>query len=281
MLVIRWITLTLVSVALAVGASINLTPGSVIALQTGFPSGAIQQYSRTGTAGPTLALPVLGDIPESVTVLDGQIFVGDGSGRVSSIDPATGAATTVFNTPNVALSSLGNYNGTLLALNAFGLPPNFAPSDMVNDYSTAGTLLGTITLQSVPSTVQWNGITSDGSIIYIANYASGRIYRYSASGTTLGFFDTGLGAGLTGVSFDLSNNSIWMSDSNTDQVFDFTTTGVLLSDFATDIQPFGLAVIPQSATVPEPSFGPFIIAGIPLLGLALGLNTYQAGHVRH
>ena len=125
MLAVRCTILTLVSAACAVAASINPTPDSLLVLQAGFPSGAIQQYSRTGTAGPVLALPVLGDIPESITVLKGQIFVGDASGRVSRIAPATGAATTVFNTPNVALTSLGNYRGTLLALNKFGNPPNF------------------------------------------------------------------------------------------------------------------------------------------------------------
>lgn len=260
----RWIVASVAcSLGLAWAEPITLTTGSLLVLQTGFPSGAIQQYGRTGTAGPTLALPVLGDIPESITVLDGQVYVGDGSGRVSLINPTTGAATTVFNTPNVALTSLGNYHGDLLALNEFGFPPNFPPSNTINVYSTTGLLLKSIILQSVPSGVEWNGITSDGSTIYIADFSmSGRIYKYSSTGVALGFIDTGLGSGLSGVSYDASNNSLWLSDLNTDTVYDYTTGGVLLSDFTTDISPASVAVIPESSTVPEPGGGLLALGGL-------------------
>lgn len=275
----RWIIASLASsCALACGASITPTPGSLLVLQTGFPSGEIQQYGRTGAAGPTLPLPVLGDIPESITVLDGQVFVGDGSGRVSRINLSTGAATTVFNTPNVALTSLGNYNGGLLALNQFGPPPNFPPSNTINVYSTNGTLLNSIVLQSVPSTVEWNGITSNGSTIFIADFSgSGLIYEYSSAGAALGSINTGLGAGLWGASYDASNNSIWIGDSNTDRVYDFTTAGALLSDFATEIHPNGVAVIPQAA-IPEPASGLLVISG--LLIPAAWIGRLRPGRMR-
>ena len=261
----RFVGLSVVSFAVASGAPISLTPGSLLVLQAGFPSGLIQQYSRTGTAGPTLDLPVLTDIPVSLTVLNGQLFVGDDSGRASIINPSTGAATPVFSTPAVALTSLGNYKGTLLALNEFGPPPAFATGNTINVYSTTGTFLYSITLKSVPPTANWDGMTSNNSIIYIADNQSGDVFEYSPSGASLGFFDTKLGTGLSGASYDVSNNSIWVSDSKTDHVYDFSTTGVLLSDFATDITPAGVAVVPPVAT-PEPASYMLVLCAAALLG---------------
>lgn len=71
----------------------------------------------TGTPISTLPLEVLNDIPESITILNGQVYVGDGSGRVNVVNPSNGAGTTLFATPNVGLVGLGDLNGSLLAVN--------------------------------------------------------------------------------------------------------------------------------------------------------------------
>jgi hypothetical protein len=117
---------------------ISTGPGSALVLYTGFPTGTIQQYTLAGTPVSTLPLQELSDIPESITVLNGQVYVGDGSGRVNVINPSNGAGTTLFATPNVGLVGLGNLSGTLLALND--------TPDSILQYSTAGVLLKSISL---------------------------------------------------------------------------------------------------------------------------------------
>ena len=172
---------------------------------------------------------------------------------------STGTVSSYFSTTSFGLDSLGNYNGNLLTLEGVGAVPN-----TVNVYSTAGVLLQSITLSSVPANAEWNGITSNGTILYVADYASGRLYEYSASGASLGFIDTKLGSGLTGVSYDSLNNSLWVADSNTNQAYDFSTSGVLLSQFGTSIEPdAGIAVVPSVST-PEPAPGTFLFAATAL-----------------
>jgi hypothetical protein len=96
---------------------------------------------------------------------------------------------------------------------------------------------------------------SDGAILCLADFTSGRLYEYSPAGASLGFIDTHLGAGITDVSYDSSNNSLWITDASTNQVLDFSASGTLLSQFSTGaFRPgSGIAVVP----VPEPSCGGF------------------------
>jgi hypothetical protein len=96
----RLLGLATLSMNLLHAGSLSLTPGSVLLGQIGFPNGAVYEDTRTGTPIGDLTLPVLGDIPESLTVLNGDLFVGDGSGRVSQIDPITGNVGYSFNTPS-------------------------------------------------------------------------------------------------------------------------------------------------------------------------------------
>jgi hypothetical protein len=96
---------------------------------------------------------------------------------------------------------------------------------------------------------------SDGAILCLADFTSGvctnilLLVRPSASLTHI------WGAGITDVSYDSSNNSLWITDASTNQVLDFSTSGTLLSQFSTGaFRPgSGIAVVP----VPEPSCGGF------------------------
>jgi DNA-binding beta-propeller fold protein YncE len=231
------------------------------------PAGTIAQFTTAGKEVGTLATAGFGDIPESMTVLNGQLFVGDGAGRVNRIDLSTGNVASYFTTASFGLDSLGNYNGNLLTLEGAGT----TSSSTVSVYSTAGALLQSITLASIPASNNWNGITSDGTTIYIADYASGRIYKYSSTGSLLGFIDTKLSSGLTGVSFDSSNNSLWVADSITDQAYDFSTSGVLLSQFSVGLDPdAGIAVVPSSE--PEPATGMLFLFALTLLSVWKGWN---------
>lgn len=132
------------------------------------PSGNLREYSKTGDLLGTAQISGTNDIPESLTVLNGMLFVSDGSGTVSRVDLSTGRVNPVFNTGTVGLNGLGTFNRNLLTL-------NFS-AHAVGVYSITGILQQTILLASTP-TSDWNGITSDGTTLYLADYASGRILR--------------------------------------------------------------------------------------------------------
>ena len=133
----------------AYATPLTANPGTALVLYTGFPTGTIQQYTTTGAFVSTLPLQVLNDIPESITILNGQVYVGDGAGRVNTVDLSTGTGTTLFSTPNVGLVGLGNLNGDLLAVNN--------TSSSILEYSTSGILRKSIGL-SVAPVIGWSGL---------------------------------------------------------------------------------------------------------------------------
>jgi hypothetical protein len=217
-------------------------------MQALFPvgTGTIAEATKSGLTSQTLAISGLNDLPENLTVLNGNLYVSDGSGAVSRIDLATGTALSSFNIGAVGLNGLGSLNGNLLTLTF--------ESTAVGVYSTSGVLQQSINLASTPATpLGWNGIASNGTTLYLADYSSGRLYEYSTTGASLGFIQTNAVNGLSGVSYDSFNNSFWIADSANNEVEDLSASGVLLSEFSTGaLYPgSGVAVIPVSA--PEPN----------------------------
>jgi hypothetical protein len=250
---------------------ITLAPGSLLAQQPallGAVTGNITEYTKSGTFTGTAQIVGTTDIAENLTVLSGQLFVSDGSGRVNRIDLSSGIVASSFNTGMVGLNGIGSYGGNLLTL-------SFS-AHAVNVYSTTGLFQQSIALVSTPASFSWNGIASDGTILYLADYTSGRLYEYSPTGASLGFIDTHMGAGITGVSYDSSNNSLWISDASTNQVLDFSTSGTLLSQFSTGaFRPgSGIAVVP----VPEPSCGGLFAIALAIVAASNKLERF--GRIR-
>lgn len=254
--------LILLSVGVLYASPITLMPGSLLVEQAALSqpvTGNITEYTKSGTAVGTASILGTTDIAENLTVLNGQLFVSDGSGRVNRMDLSSGNVAFSFTTGMIGLNGIGNYGGNLLTL-------SFS-AHAVNVYSTTGVLQQSITLMSTPASFSWNGIASDGTILYLADFTSGRLYEYSPTGVALGFIDTHLGAGITGVAYDLSNNSLWITDASTNQVLDFATSGTLLSQFSTGLfRPgSGIAVVP----VPEPSGGGLVAIACTFLAACL------------
>jgi hypothetical protein len=130
-------------------------------------------------------------------------------------------------------------------------------------YSSAGVLQRSIPLAATPTTFNWNGITSDGAVLYLGDFSSGRIYEYSVSGSLLGFITPKSGRSVSGLSYDPSNNSLWIGSGAT--VYDIALDGTVLSQFAPGITAnAGIALIPVST--PEPS-------SLPLFFTATGVLT--------
>lgn len=231
---------------------INLTPGSLL-VASASPASPITTadtitYTKTGSILSTGQITGTGDIAESITVLNGDLFVGDDAGDVNRINLASGAVSSYFSTGMVGLEGLASLNGHLLTLGFM--------STAVDVYSTTGLLQKSINLTSVPSSFSWTGLASDGSVLYLADYTSGRIYEYSMTGVQLGYIQTGLANGLIGLSYDASNNSLWVANasfSGPREVVDLSTTGIQLSEFSTgSFDPYsGIAVVPGA--IPEPA----------------------------
>jgi hypothetical protein len=225
----------------------TLTPGSLLVMQALFPvgTGTIAEDTKSGTTSQTLAISGFNDLPENLTVLNGSLYVSDGSGAVNRIDLATGTAVSSFNIGAFGLNGLGSLNGNLLTLTF--------DSTAVGVYSTSGVLQQSITLASTPASLDWNGIASNGRTLYLADYNSGRLYEYSTTGASLGFIQTNAVKGLSGVSYDSSNNSLWIANSADSEIEDLSASGVLLSEFSTGalFPGSGVAVIPVSAPEPD------------------------------
>jgi hypothetical protein len=250
---------------------ISLAPGSLLVAS---PTAAITTadvitYSKSGLILSQGQITGTGDLSESMTVLNGNLYVSDGAGRVNTIDLASGAVSSYFSTGMVGLDGLASLTGDLLAL-------SFS-SNAVDVYSTSGVLQRSITLASLPSNFSWSGLATDGSILYLDDATSGRIYEYSLSGVQLGSFPSGVLNTLIGLSYDASNHSLWITNSSFNgpsKVIDLSTTGTQLSQFSTgSFDPYGgIAVVPVN--IPEPgSLGLLLLPAI--VALAAGLSKFS------
>jgi len=99
-------------------------------------------------------------------------------------------------------------------------------------YSTSGTFLGTTynsTLDPRSSFEEHDG-TTDGTYFYSVNYANGGVYRYNLSwqNPQLLFQTNQYELGIT---YDPTNNSLWIGGWGSGTIRNYSMTGVLLSSF--------------------------------------------------
>ena len=257
----------LLSLGVVQAEPITLVPGSLLVQGPNLISpqtGTIIEYTTAGTVIQNDAISGTGDIPESLTILNGNLYVSDGAGHVNLMNLNTGGVTSYFDTGMFGLNGLSNLGGNLLAMHFL--------DTAVSVYSTDGVLQNTIPLSFLPTNYDWNGIATNGSVLYIADYTSGNLYEYSLTGSLLGSISTGIQMGLTGVTYDPLNDSLWVNDNGTDQVLDFSTTGSLLSEFSTGgfNNGSGIAFVP--ANVPEPGYAGLLFS---VLAMAAMVGTRQ------
>ena len=84
-----------------------------------------------------------------------------------------------------------------------------------------------------PGTRYFYDGTTDGSFIYAVDYGSGEVMRFNMDWTspTL-MFDTGFGGfNSLGITYDSSNNSLWVSQWGGNEVRNYSMGGSLLSSF--------------------------------------------------
>lgn len=149
------IPLCLISVRALIAAPISFSPGSLLTGQVAFPTSTLYQYTPGGSPTGSLllaeGLPTgISGLAESLTFLNGALYVGDETGIINRIDPASGNVILHFGTAGYGLTSLGDYLGNLLAL-SFN-------STSVGIYAPSGTLQKSVALQATPPTflLEWN-----------------------------------------------------------------------------------------------------------------------------
>jgi len=103
-----------------------------------------------------------------------------------------------------------------------------------SDYTLGGTFTGTTYNYPVGGPLFYDG-TSDGTNNYAVDFSTGNVYQTSSVWTSPVILFTS--AGNLGITYDNTNNSLWISDwSGTGTIRDYSLAGTLLSSFTT---PFG------------------------------------------
>jgi sugar lactone lactonase YvrE len=160
-----------------------------------------------------------------------------GTGKIQKFDTTTGALVPGFNV------SLSNPSG--LAVDASGnLYASNYVTNIINKYSSAGTLLSTITLpglQPVPIAIDLAGN------LYEGNISNNTIQKYSSAGVLISgsTIATGSPSGAvvsnpTGLAVDSTGN-LYVGNYNNNTIQKFNATGSLLSTLSISL-PSGLAV---------------------------------------
>jgi hypothetical protein len=163
-------------------------------------------------------------------------------------------------------SAIENYN-----LNSGNTTPRGAASTAAGDkiwvadankkvyvYNTSGGLLGSWTAGSLPNNANVQGITTNGTDVWIVDAQGDKVYRYTNAASRLS------GSQNAASSFNLNNgnkdatdlvtdgSSIWvLNNTSTDKIFKYTISGSLLGSWTISSaggSPTGLTIDPSSVS---------------------------------
>ena len=118
------------------------------------------------------------------------------------------------------------------------------------EYTLSGTQTGT-TYTHTFGGAQFNDGTTDGTYIYAVDFNTGIVRRFDSNwANPVSLFDAGGVSEFLGITYDTSNNSLWLSGWNNNFVRNFSMTGSLLSSFSTGhTQNAALALDPADGTL--------------------------------
>lgn len=117
--------------------------------------------------------------------------------------------------------------------------------------------------------------TSDGSYNYSVGASTGYVFRFDldwANPTVL--FGTSMPYTFAGITYDKSNNSLWLANGATGGFYDFSLSGTLLSSFATPAGLVALAMDVDHTLWAADSNNIGTIAHYATDGTYLGSDTY-------
>jgi len=219
------------------------------------------EYAANGAAIENYAIHSGNSAPRGAasTIADDKVWVVDANKNVY-----------VYNTSG---GLLGSWSGGSMPNNADvqGITTSGADvwlvdakSDKVYRYTGAATRLSGS--QTAASSFNLNSsnsdatdVVTDGSSIWVVNNGStDKVFKYTISGTLLGSWTiTGAGSSPTGITIDPTNVSdIWIVDSGTDKVYDFSAAASRTSGSQSPASSFTLAAgntNPQGIADPPPA----------------------------
>jgi hypothetical protein len=164
-------------------------------------------------------------------------------GSIFVIDTST---QTVVNswTPQSSAESAFAIGSTVRTVNGLGGSGNGA------EYTLDGTFTGT-TYQQNAAVLALDG-TQDGTHNYLVDIFAGNVFSFDSNWANPVFlFNPSSGPAIwTGITYDATNNSLWLADVLNSTVADFTMSGALLGSFTTSApNPVGLALDPADQTL--------------------------------
>lgn len=118
-----------------------------------------------------------------------------------------------------------------------------------SQYTLGGTYTGVSYTYPVPGASFYDG-ASDGRSNYSVDFLSGAVYRFNADWTNPSVLFSLGNSGLLGITYDQTNNSLWISSFNGTSVSDYSLTGTLLSSFNASVPELSsLALDPADNTL--------------------------------
>ncbi len=174
----------------------------------------------------------------------GKLYLDDGDRRIMyEVDTATA---TVVNSWTAAVAS----RSYPIAVSGDIRTTGYASGETGALYNLSGVYQGTnYSLPSTPDT--FSDGTTDGTYNYAVSWYNGDVYRFSRTWTNpTRLFTAGKAEG--GITYDSSNNSLWLSADRASGISDWTLAGTLLTSFNTPqdgIQDWDLALDPADGTL--------------------------------
>jgi hypothetical protein len=106
-----------------------------------------------------------------------------------------------------------------------------SPGSVGGEYSLVGVPTGTTFTNGLTSGDIYDG-TTDGTYLYAVNYGDGNVMRFDLTWSNPQvLFSAGGGTDVLGITYDPTNNSLWVSGWNTGTITDYSLTGTVLSSF--------------------------------------------------
>jgi len=184
------------------------------------------RFRLAGVIAITLAafLPGTGQAQLSPYYLTGgnvsKVFVIQNGSVVSTI-------------PTVTVSTSGAYEYPIAVYASTFRTSNSVPgSGNGYEYTLSGTPTGASYSLTSPIGSAWDS-TTDGSHNYLVDFSGGTVYQTGLDFSNPVALFGGLGpSAYLGITYDPTNNSLWVSGWSTNQVIDFSMSGTQLSSFA-------------------------------------------------
>ncbi len=167
------------------------------------------------------------------------IYVIQGGGIVASF-------------PTVTIAGGGNYEYPIAVYGSTLRTTNGVSGLLGYEYTLSGTPTGPSYVLPSPIGSAWDA-TTDGSHNYLLDFTNGIVYQTGLDYSNPVALFSGLGSSASlGITFDPTNNSLWVSGWTTNQVIDFAMNGTQLSSFpaaVTSSSLVSLALDPATGTL--------------------------------